>query len=90
MSERRLNRYTCGECGGSIITMDADEGVTPFMLDCRVKHGCGGTMRSHMYRGVVGEPEYVWRKPTPDEYKRASAAMKHHFDLDGLDIFTIQ
>ena len=86
----RLNRYTCDACGDSIITMDADEGTTPFMLGCRATADCEGMMQSSMYRGVSGTPDFVWRRPTRDEYKLSSADMKHHFDLGGLDIFRIQ
>lgn len=84
------NRYTCRRCGGSIVTMDVDEGTTPFMLNCRATEGCEGTMESSFYKGVDGEPEFVWRKPTPAEYEAANEAMRHHFDKGGLDIFRVQ
>ena len=29
------NIYTCPKCGGQTVTIDVDEGVTPFMLRCR-------------------------------------------------------
>lgn len=86
----RLNRYTCNACGGSIVTMDADVGTTPFMLGCLAAEGCKGTMTSCLYRGVTGPAAFVWRKPTPDEYEAASPPMRHHFDQGGLDIFRIQ
>lgn len=35
MSEPRINVYTCRECGGHTVTVDVDEGVTPFMIRCR-------------------------------------------------------
>lgn len=87
---KKLNRYTCDACQGTIVTVDLDEGTTPFMLDCRAKDGCKGSMRSSFYRGVTGEPTHAWRKPTAFEYKRASAAMRRHFDLGGLDVWRIQ
>lgn len=90
MKKGAKNRYTCEACQGSIVTMDVDEGTTPFMLQCRATEGCEGMMQSSMYRGVEGEPDYVWRKPTADEYKGASASMRHHFDLGGLDLFRVQ
>ena len=85
-----LNKYTCGECGESIVTKDVDKGTTPMMLGCRSTEGCEGMMQSHMYRGVMGEPDFVWRKPSAQEYGEASSEMRRHFDLGGLDIFRVQ
>lgn len=88
---QRLNRYTCQVCRGTITTMDVDDGTTPFMLDCHATEGCHGTMTSSMYRVPIDAvPTFVWRKATAEEYKAASPAMRHHFDLGGLDIFPIQ
>lgn len=83
------NRYTCQKCGGQIVTEDRDEGTTPFMIDCEATKGCPGPMQSAFYQGVgPGESAtFIWRKPTPREYKRAHPAMKQHFDQGGLDIY---
>lgn len=82
------NRYTCQKCGKHIITEDRDEGVTPFMIGCRVTLGCDGLMHSSFYRDVGNEsPTFIWRKPSRKEYKRASRAMRDHFDQGGLDIY---
>jgi hypothetical protein len=89
MSER-LNRYTCRDCRQSIITVDRDEGVTPFMLLCRATEGCRGFSYSSMYRGVTGTPTYEWRKPTPAEYLAYPPAMREHVDQGGLDIHPIE
>ena len=89
MPTSTLNRYTCEKCDGSIITQDLDEGTTPMMLGCRATDACDGTMMSGMYQGVTGQPDYVWRKPTKVEYMAADAAMCHHFNLGGLDIFPV-
>ena len=85
-----LNAYTCKTCGESIVTKDVDEGTTPMMLACRATEECEGTMESHMYRGVTGEPDFVWRKPSAKEYGEAGPDMRQHFDLGGLDIFRVQ
>lgn len=82
------NKYTCQKCGHHIFTEDRDEGTTPFMIGC-TKEGCGGTMESSCYRGrdIFDEPAtFIWRKPTRKEYKRASPAMREHFDMGGLDM----
>lgn len=61
----RTNRYTCGTCGGHIITVDRDEGVTPMFLNCRATPGCGGRMASEMYLVLDGEaPTHEWYRPT--------------------------
>jgi len=35
MSEPRINVYVCQKCGGYTVTVDVDEGTTPFMIGCR-------------------------------------------------------
>lgn len=87
--KNQLNRYTCQSCGGSIITIDRDEGTTPFMLGCRAKPGCKGMMQSSFYRGVEGEATFEWRKPTLEEHRKSSRAMQQHFEMGGLDIHPI-
>jgi hypothetical protein len=86
----RLNRYTCQTCGGHTITIDRDEGVTPFMLLCRATKDCVGHMYSSFYRAVEGVPTYEWRKPTLAEYAAMSPAMRDHIDRGGLDIHPIE
>ena len=87
----KRNAYTCQTCGGTVITEDRDEGVTPFMLACRATKGCSGMSESHFYRGPTVASDkpaaFIWRKPTPTEYKASSPAMKQHFDQGGLNIY---
>lgn len=89
----KRNAYTCQTCGKTVITEDADEGTTPFMLGCRATPGCSGMAQSHFYRGPTVESDkaasFVWRKPTAAEYKKSSRGMKQHFDMGGLDIYPI-
>ena len=33
--DSKINVYVCQKCGGLTVTVDVDEGVTPFMLGCR-------------------------------------------------------
>lgn len=88
--QQQLNRYTCEDCKQSIVTIDRDKGTTPMMLRCRATRGCKGMMMSAWYTDVKGEPAFEWRKPTKKEYRRASAPMKEHFDMGGLDIYPIK
>jgi hypothetical protein len=46
----RTNIYTCDKCRGEVVTKDIDPGVTPFMISCRFKQGCKGTMTSNFYQ----------------------------------------
>jgi len=87
----KRNAYTCKTCGQTIITVDVDEGTTPFMLACRATIGCDGMSESHLYTGFVvngSEPAmFDWRKPTKKEYSKSSPAMQQHFDMGGLQIY---
>lgn len=86
----RLNRYDCNACGGHIITIDRDKGVTPFAIECHATAHCQGDMYSSFYQGAVGAPTFEWRKPTPVEYAAMSAAGRHHVDQGGLNLHRIQ
>jgi hypothetical protein len=88
------NVYTCGKCGGMTVTIDLDEGVTPFMIDCRAagKEGdCDGMARSACYPSgprpsYVPAPAWEWYKPGPDELKKVSPGLKDHAKRGGLFI----
>ena len=86
----RLNMYTCRECHGNIVTVDRDEGVTPFMLKCRAWPGCGGPMQSHFYRGVTERetPTYEWFKPT--DLTGLDEGMREHVERGGLVLRKIE
>ena len=58
----RRNRYTCGICGGSIITENTIDLVTPFMVGCRATPDCIGTMNSALYPPEAAElrPTHLW------------------------------
>jgi hypothetical protein len=88
------NVYTCQKCGGFTVTIDVDEGVTPFMLKCRAsgrEGDCDGFAMSAMYpKGTrpphIPAPAWEWFKPTGDYYDSLPPAMKEHVDNGGLDI----
>lgn len=85
----RFNRYTCADCGGQVVTIDRDDGVTPFLIDCRVTPACPGLMRSAFYRDVAGVPTFAWCRPTPAEYRRLTRAAREHVDRGGLLLYAI-
>ena len=85
------NIYTCPKCGGQTVTIDVDEGVTPFMLRCRAtgqEGDCDGMAQSCMYRVPADspEPQWEWFKPCGSEYRKLSRQMRDHVDKGGLDI----
>lgn len=59
-----INVYTCGYCGGQIVTVDTAKGVTPMMIFCRATPHCDGTMQSAWYRcSQELEPTHEWYRP---------------------------
>jgi hypothetical protein len=89
----KRNAYSCLQCGLTTITVDEDDGTTPFMVGCLVSKGCDGMMQSHFYRGSVVESSapasFAWRKPSKEEYRKSSKAMRQHFDLGGLYVYAL-
>lgn len=68
----RKNIYACKDCGSHIVTVDKDQGVTPFMIRCVATHceapnGRKGMMQSSMYRVFdpdnIIRPSYEWYRP---------------------------
>jgi hypothetical protein len=62
----KKNIYTCDKCRGHVVTVDADRGVTPFMIACHATQDCKGMMKSSMYRVFDQEmrADYEWYKPS--------------------------
>ena len=86
MSKGEKNQYRCQLCGGTITTLDVDDGVTPFMLACRATPGCKGVMRSGFYVAVdqSAKPDYEWFRPA--SLKGYNHAMRDHINKGGLDL----
>lgn len=97
MNEPRENVYTCQKCGGYTVTVDVDEGVTPFMIACRAS-GKVGDCRGQAYSAFypkgprpshIPEPAWEWYRPTPEGQRRIDRkhpGMMQHFKNGGLDI----
>lgn len=62
----RKNIYICDDCGDHIVTRDATEGVTPFVISCKNLY-CTGKMCSSLYRVFDPDnklrPSHEWYKP---------------------------
>lgn len=87
-----LNVYICDECGGETVTVDVDEGVTPYMLRCRAEgkepteDSCPGFAKSSMYRPMMPypPPKWIFYRPTTEEIEKAEPGMKKHAENGGL------
>jgi hypothetical protein len=98
VSQGKKNIYTCGECAGVIVTVDRDEGVTPFMLGCRATEGCGKMMQSSFYMVNQDlEPTHEWFRPEDLEAylveevdERDRVAMRDHIEQGGLVLRKIE
>lgn len=78
------NIYTCRKCRGHIVTRDADEGVTPFMIGCKATPGCDGMMHSSFYRVFDGTlaASYEWYKPNVAQV--LEPGVRRHVEKGGL------
>ena len=92
MSKGKKNVYVCQLCGGSVVTIDIEDGVTPFMIGCKSTAGCDGDMYSSFYSVDQSlSPQFEWYKPTIDQYpKEHQEAMRHHIENGGLEIRKIK
>jgi hypothetical protein len=85
----RENPYTCQDCGGITNTAHVDDGVTPFMLDCRATPGCKGWAHSAGYpKGPrpphIPAPTWEWYRPDAKEAAKLSPGMADHVAQGGL------
>lgn len=81
----RKNIYTCEWCQRNVVTVDRDDGVTPFLIDCLF--GCRAVMKSSFYRVPQGlTAEYEWYKPDAEEIDKMTPAMRQHVEQGGLDL----
>lgn len=82
----KKNIYVCEACKGHIVTVDRDDGVTPFMTSCYAKEGCSGAMRSSMYEvsDQTMRAGYEWYRPDSSEITSASLHTRDHVSNGGL------
>lgn len=79
----RWNAWDCPTCGAVLVSIDRDEGTTPFMLACRAT-GCMGSAQSRFYpKGdPPSEPEWEWYRPADGE--AVPERMQEHVLMGGL------
>lgn len=64
----KKNRYVCRDCGFAFITVDRDEGTTPFLTHCRHNSLCTGWAQSQFYSiDQTEEATYEWYIPNEEE-----------------------
>jgi hypothetical protein len=65
----KKNLYVCETCGGHKVTIDRDEGTTPFIIKC---DECGEMMYSALYDvNQHIRPTHQWIAPTDEELRIA-------------------
>jgi hypothetical protein len=78
------NAYQCEKCGHETVTVNQDEGVTPFMIRCR-RFGCEGLARSLCYNTPQQRvPTHAWYRPDEKRTKRLDEATREHVTQGGL------
>lgn len=86
----KTNVYACAECRGATVTIDVDEGVTPFSIPCLANGEagvCQGIARSCMYRpamfprDVELTPRFEWYKP---KVEHVELSCRDHVAAGGL------
>jgi hypothetical protein len=85
-SQGKRNIYTCDECFGHVVTVDVADGVTPFLIGCKVTPGCKGLMQSSMYRVFDKRmrADFEWYAPTKEQTVALSAGLREHASKGGL------
>lgn len=85
----RINGYRCQTCGYLTVTIDVDQGVTPFMIDCPGgARSCGAVAVSLGYPKDIpphwAEPKYEWYRPSLAWARRKGPDMLNHVQRGGL------
>ncbi len=90
--KQRLNAYTCQKCKATVITIDKDNGVTPFIIPCLTEiesmsslveypknrhRKCNGDMYSHFYTvPPFVTPLFEWFKPDIEALNKCYSPLK--------------
>jgi hypothetical protein len=80
----RKNVYTCQMCGESFVTIDRDEGTTPFMTKCH-EDDCIGNAQSAFYRVDQSLPAtHEWYRASDVEVRTRGPGWRGHHEMGGL------
>lgn len=86
-SKGRVNGYGCQnrQCRHVMVTVDVDDGVTPFMVGCPK---CGASAHSFFYPTQGCPPAetatHEWYAPDEEERRELNAAELDHVERGGL------
>lgn len=89
-SRNRINVYICAY-GHQTVTLDADEGVTPFIIGCD-RRNCGLDARSSFYHDSLQdrEPTHEWYTPSEAEQRKLDRWTREHVQKGGLILRRIE
>ncbi len=80
------NVYVCRHCRHPTVTIDLDDGTTPFLTGC-TKEGCSGIAESSGYMVQEPlEPTHEWYRAQDDAPLLKHPASKWHHEHGGLFI----
>jgi hypothetical protein len=84
----KKNIYMCPACGCGFVSLDVDQGVTPFLTGC-LTEGCPGLARSLCYHApqmMLADiaPALEWYQPSASELATLSMATQAHVNNGGL------
>ncbi len=82
----KKNIYLCPSCGHGFVSLDVDDGTTPFMTKCL---NCNDMAQSMFYAApqeVLARinPALEWYSPSPKSVKKMSPAAQQHCARGGL------
>ena len=88
----KKNIYVCETCKGHIVTVDRDDGVTPFMLRCRATPECTGMMKSSLYRVFDQDigADHEWFRPDAHSTMLLGRGTQEHVEKGGLILRTVK
>ncbi len=83
----RKNVYLCDDCGAGWVSVDMDEGVTPFKDKCPIcEVGTGTSLFYNIPQEILAKkpPRVAWQKPTAKDIRKARPVLKQHYENGGL------
>lgn len=80
----KKNIYVCEKCKGHVVTVDVDEGTTPFTIACKATIFCDGWMKSSMYRVFDQDMRAGWQWYRPTAVEIVAPEARSHVEQGGL------
>lgn len=82
----KKNIYICNHCGHGFVSLDVNDGTTPFMTKCL---NCEKMAQSMFYAApqqmlAETKPAIEWYRPSPLELTTMSQGLRAHVENGGL------